>query len=242
MPLAWSLQDKIACVADVDNDADTGSHGEVRFFDLKAGSELLELSTLGGFCKDDISANNVASCTALREGYGYGVSEATAAPREFSPSGRWFAFTRAIGDSAYLYWADLEASPVEISRPLFWYQAGAPERLAFSPDSQKVAVQIGTTLLIQTLSGASSALQVTSKLTMRERCSEEMPTAPNQYCGNTSLDARFKWAPNSRAVAYPAGTSLAVVDVSDPAFVTTFPLPAPLCEQPLCSGDFEFQP
>ncbi len=112
MPLAWSLQDQIACVADVHNDADPGSHGEVRFFDLKAGSELLDAVDARRLSARTTSA----STTSLRVPLcGRATATASAKPRpphaNFLPSGRWFAFTRAIGDSAYLYWADLEAEP-----------------------------------------------------------------------------------------------------------------------------------
>jgi hypothetical protein len=241
MPLAWSQQDRVACLANVDADG-LGSHGEVRFFDLEAASDVLTMSTLGGFCEDGISANDGASCTARRQGYGYGTSDAVGAPREFSASGRWFAFTRAIGDSAYVYWADLEANPVELSDSLFWPLSGSPDRLAFSPDSQKLGIQVGETLLIQPLSGVSRNIVVSRDLTPVDSCIEELPTAPHRYCGNTSLDASFRWAPDSTAIAYRAGGSVTVVDASQASHVTKYSLPVPLCEAPLCSGSFEFQP
>jgi hypothetical protein len=243
MPLAWSRQDRVACVADIDNGSGLGTHGEVRFFDLKLGSDLLTLSTLKGFCEDDISASSNTSCTALREGYGYGISEATGTPRGFSASGRWFAFTRATeNDGAYLYWADLEASPPGLSGSLFLGNTGSPAGLAFSPDSRKVGVEVGANLVIKTLSGVSPEMLVTTQLPTIDKCIEELPNAPERYCGNTSLDAPFKWAPDSAALAYRAGGSVTVVDTSHSADLVKFSLPVPLCGAPLCSGGFEFQP
>jgi WD40 repeat protein len=241
MPLAWSQQGRVACVADIDNGAGLGSHGEVRLFDVQSGSELLSMSSLLGACKDDISLGGIASCTTRRQGYGYGSSEATGAPRGFSPSGRWFAFTRASGDSTYLYWADLAASSPELSNSLF-LPGGSPARLAFSPDNQKLALQVGSTLVIKALSGVSSEMRVTSQLTTLGSCIEDMPSAPNRYCGDTALDAQFKWAPDSAALAYRTGSSVTVVDTSHASYLENFTLLPSLCEAPLCSGDFEFQP
>jgi hypothetical protein len=240
MPLAWSQQDKVACVADIDNGPSLGSHGEVRLFDVDAGSDLLSMSSLLGSCKDDISAGGVASCTTLRQGYGYGISEATDAPRGFSPSGRWFAFTRAALGNTYLYWADLEASPLKLSGSLLL--TGAPARLAFSPDSRKTAVQVGGSLFVKALSGVSSEIQVTSALTVLEACTEDLPSAPHRYCGDTALDAPFKWAGDSAALAYRENGLVTVVDFSHASFFAYFSMTLPLCETPLCSGDFEFQP
>jgi hypothetical protein len=241
MPLAWSQQDRMACVADIDNGAGLGSHGEVRFFDRDGSDGQLTLSTLGGFCDDDVGASGNASCTALREGYGYGVSQATGAPRGFSASGHWFAFTRASSLDAYLYWADLEASPPLLSGSLF-LAGGAPARLAFSPDGRKLGLQSGVRLFIKALSGVSSEMLVTTELAILDKCTEELPNAPDRYCGNTSLDAPFRWAPDSLALAYRSRGSVTAVDTSHASDVVKFQLPLPLCEAPLCSGGFEFQP
>ncbi len=242
MPLAWSQQDRIACLADVANAPGLGSHGEVRFFDLNLGSDLLTMSTLGGFCHDDLAVSSTESCTALREGYGYGVSEATDAPRGFSASGRWFAFTRATGPSAYLYWADLEAKPAALSGSLFVGQTGSPARLAFSPDSRKIGVQLGERLFVKSLTGVSPEMLVTTQLATEQPCSEQLPTAPDRYCGNTALDSRFQWAPDSKALAYRASGSVTVVDTSHANDIVKFLLPEPVCVAPLCSGEFAFQP
>jgi hypothetical protein len=239
MPLAWSLQDKVACVADVEHGPGLGSHGEVRFFDLEPSGQLLSMSSLLGACTDDIRVGDSASCTALREGYGYGISEATGSPRAFSPSGRWFAFTRASLDNTYLYWADLQATPVRLNGALFLMHA--PARLAFSPDSRRVAVQVGESLYLKTLSGVGAATHVTDGLPV-EACLEELPTAPRRYCGNTDLDAPFRWAGDSAALAYKKNGSVAVVDTSRLASSAHLTMDLPACEIPLCSGDFEFQP
>jgi len=241
MPLAWSLQDRIACVADVENGSGPDTHGEVRFFDLN-GSDTLTASTLGGFCSDDISVNSAASCTARQQGYGYGIGEATAAPRGFSPSGRWFAFTRGAEQGASIYWADLQADGPTLTGSLFLGQYGPASRLAFSPDSRKIAFQTGVRLFIKTLSGDSPEMLTNTPLTPLDDCIEELPTAPDRYCGNTALDAPFKWAPDSKALAYRESGAVTVVDTSHASELVEFPLPAPTCEAPTCSGGFEFQP
>jgi hypothetical protein len=240
MPLAWSRQDKLACVADIDHGPGLGRHGEVRFFDVEADSELLSMSSLLGSCKDDISVGAIGSCTALRQGYGYGISEAGGAPRGFSPSGRWFAFTRADLRNSYLYWADLETVPITLSGSLLLIDG--PVRLAFSPDSRKVAVQTTGGLFVKSLSGVSPETHVTGPLATIDKCSEEFPTAPHRYCGDTSLDAQFKWAPDSVAVAYLEGGLIKVVDTSKTGSLQYFRFLPALCVPPQCSGDFEFQP
>ena len=242
MPLAWSQQDRVACVADVANSTGLGSHGEVSFFDLKDGSEWLTRSNLGGYCTDDVSSAGSASCASLRQGYGYGIGDATGAPRGFSASGRWFAFMRDTGQGSYLYWADLLADPLVLSGALFMNQARGPARLAFAPDSLRLGLQVGTTLSIMPLSGVSSATVLTDELATVDKCSEELPSAPDRYCGNTALDAWFKWAPDSKALAYRSNGAVSVVDTSHAALFTTFLLPEGLCEAPLCGGGFEFQP
>jgi hypothetical protein len=241
MPLAWSQQDRVACVADVENAPGLGSHGEVRFFDLQAGNDALNLATLSGFCKDDISKADVG-CTASRQGYGYGTGEATGMPRAFSASGRRFAFARAQGPDAYLYWADLTTNPPALSGSAFVPEQGVPARLAFSPDDRSLALQIGTTFSVKFLSGLGPPTSVPGSLPALDRCTEELPTAPDRYCGNTSLDAPFKWAPDSQAVAYRSSESVTVVDTSQAPSLVSFPMPEPLCEPPVCAGGFEFQP
>lgn len=238
--LAWSSQDKIACVTDVENSA--GSHGELRLFELKPDRDELEMSTLQGFCTDDTSATDTESCTGLRNGYGYAVDDAFRAPRGFSPSGRWFAFTRAIGASSYLYWADLAADPPALSGTLFSPVSGAPRHLAFSSDNRKLAVQLGSSLLIEALGGVSPDLPLTSELESNDACVEDLPTAPDRYCGNTWLGAPYKWSPDSKAIAYRAGERITVADVSLTSDFVSSRLPGVLCEAPACSGDFEFQP
>jgi WD40 repeat protein len=242
MTLAWSGQDKVACLTDVSNSPQSGSHGEVRFFDVNSAGDELVMTTLPGFCTDDVSNVTSGSCTAKRQLYGYGMGEANHKPRAFSESGRWFAFARSVGDSgSYLYWADLQSAPasVTVSQPLNY---GSPSRMVFSPDDHKLAVQLGGRIRIETLIGSGEPLMTPNELDVAEPCAEELPNAPNRYCGNTALDARFKWAPQSTALAYRMPGALKVVDASPTNELPFHPLPAPYCEQPLCSGSFEFQP
>ncbi|HYP88635.1 MAG TPA: hypothetical protein VEQ59_10785, partial [Polyangiaceae bacterium] len=101
--LAWSSGvERLACVADVANDAGSGTHGEVRFFDLVPGDETLHFATLLGACEDGAGA-----CGSPPAGYGYDVAQAAGNARAFSASGRYFAFTRADPDKTWLYWTDL---------------------------------------------------------------------------------------------------------------------------------------
>jgi len=241
-PLAWSGQEKLACVADVAN-ASGGSHGEVRFFDLQSGGNLLTMSTLGGFCKDDVSNVDATSCTALQHGYGYGTNQAAGSPRGFSASGASFAFTRSVQNDAYLYWADLRADPPHWTGSLMLRENGASSRLAFSPDDEKLALQTGENLFIKTLSGATSDVSVSAELPPLDPCLEDFPTAPDRYCGNTERDAPFKWAPDSSALAYRnVDGTVSVIYTSHQADLPEFLLPLPICEKTLCSGVFEFQP
>jgi hypothetical protein len=242
MPLAWSQQDRIACVADVENGPGAGTHGEVRFFDLPSQGTSLEMSTLDGFCQDDLSIVSDATCTAQRSGYGYGMAEAMGAPRAFSPSGQYFAFSRASGPNTLLYWADLTHQQLSVSLRL--WQTNAPLRMAFSPDSQRLALQAGTKLFVEPMAGSGSSIPASTpdhELETLTSCTEELPTAPDRYCGNTSLDAPFRWAPDSKALAYRTNRAIAVIDASQ-VYTNTFIMPVPTCEAPACSGDFEFQP
>jgi len=237
MVLAWSSKDRIACVTDA---AGSSGHGEVRFFDLVAGNDVLEMSALGGFCEDDVSVITPGSCSSQMGRYGYTTALAEGAPRGFSRAGNWFAFTRSSGGDAYLYWANVGTHPLTLQHSLALGPLGVPKRLAFSPDEQKLAIQAGNRLFVQNLDAALPTL-VPEDVRSVESCSEQFPTAPNGYCGDTERDAPFKWAPDSGALAYITTDSLNVVAVQDSRFPTTLKT-AHLCEKPLCSGDFEFQP
>lgn len=242
MPLAWSRQDKVACLVDVSNSPQPGSHGEVRFFELNTEGDALAMSTLPGFCTDDVANGTNGSCTGKRQLYGYGMGEATHRPRAFSDSGRWFAFSRSVSDSAsYVYWADLQSHPAAVTVSQL-QSVGAPSRMTFSPDDHKLAVQLGKRILIETLIGGGEPLLTPEGLDVADPCAEELPNAPHRYCGNTALDARFKWAPQSTALAYRTPGALKVIDASHTNELPIYSMPAPYCEQPLCSGGFEFQP
>jgi len=234
--LAWSGKDQIACVTDVDAVA-SSSHGEVRFFDLVPGNDVLQMSSLGGFCEGDVSVVTPDSCSSQTNRYGYTEALAQGAPRGFSRAGNWFAFTRSSGDDSYLYWVNVGIAPLTLhSLPL----RGAPKRLAFSPDEQKLAIQSGVELTIQDLNGAHARLDADGGVRSVESCSEQFPTAPANYCGDTERVAPFKWASDSGALAYLSADSLRVAAVHD-GFATRLNTTR-LCEKALCSGDFAFQP
>jgi hypothetical protein len=114
--------------------------------------------------------------------------------------------------------------------------------MMFSPDDSKLAVQVGTSLAIETLDGSNEEALIFDELTVEEPCTEDMPNAPRGYCGNTPLAARFKWAPESTVLAYRTPGAVKVTDTARVNSRVTFPMPTPYCEAPLCSGDFEFQP
>lgn len=242
MPLSWSTRDTVACVADVANGKGGGHHGDVRFFDLESGSEVLKMTTLGGSCGDDVALTGAASCTFRREGYGFDVQAATAAPRGFSPSGRWFAFTRAVQSDAYLYWSDLSVRPPALTNAFFMGGRGRISRFSLSADDRKIAFQVGERLFVKDLNGVRPETEILIDLAPAAPCGEDFPSAPDQYCGNSEPAAQFKWSPDSAALAFRAPGSVTVVDTTHSQGLDSFPQSAPLCEEPLCSGDFDFQP
>jgi hypothetical protein len=189
-----------------------------------------------------VALANAASCTFKLQGYGYDVDKATASPRSFSPSGRWFAFARAEPRDAYLYWADLEAVPPTRTGTLRLADRGPISRLAFSPDDEEIAFQAGKRVFVKSLSGVDPEREILSDLAIDDPCTEEFPSAPDRYCGNSERAARFKWALDSKALAFPSAGLVIVVDTTHPAALAAFPQSTPLCDEPLCSGNFEFQP
>jgi len=238
-PLAWAKgAERIACVADVPNQGGATSHGEVRFFDL--AGDTLEMSTLGGFCAEDVTALPAASCGQMLKGYAYGTQQATGQARAFSPSGRWFAFTRSEQSDKYLYWADLNAKPPALTGARFYQDGGDPTRLLFSPNERFVLFQQGTLLHVQELaSGDTHGLNTHQAL--GEKCSEDFPMAPDGYCGDTERAATLRWSPDSTLVAYRASGALTVADISHFPADLSFPLPAPDCGD-ACAAQFAFQP
>lgn len=239
--LAWAKGvERIACVADVPNTGDTTTHGEVRIFDLEPGNDLLTMSTVNGFCLDDVAQFNVGSCGQLQTGYAFGTQHAIGAARAFSPSGRWLAFSRAVRDDHYLYWADLEASPMVLSGSRYLAGSSGPSRLRFSPDERFLLFQQGSELLLQELTTSTRQyLDVT--LPVGQLCTEDFPMAPDLYCGNTERTAGLQWASDSLAVAYRTAGALTVVDITQFPGYLPFPLSAPECGQ-ACSNQFSFQP
>jgi hypothetical protein len=241
MPLGWAKgAERIACVADVANEGGATTHGEVRFFDLHEGGSTLAMTTLAGFCEEDVTALPAASCGQRLRGYAYGTAQANGRARGFSPSGRWFAFARAEQNDTYLYWADLNADRRTLKGSRFYLDGGDPTRLVFSPDERFVLFQQGAKLNVQELvSGEFHTLN--TQQTLGQDCSEDFAMAPNAYCGDTERAARLRWSPDSTLVAYRASGALTVANIAQFPQDHSFPLAAPECGE-ACAGQFEFQP
>jgi hypothetical protein len=248
--LAWAADsERIACVADVPNAAASSNHGEVRIFDLKPEQHELSASTLQGFCTDDTDSQiSAGSCAALENEYSYSEAHATGQARAFSPSGRWLAFTAASTDTKdnYLYWADLNEVPRTLKGRSYSFTAKAssalPTELSFSPDEKYLLFRQGNQLHLQDLSSATKVPQSLSLvLAGGTKCSEDFPSAPQHWCGDTELLAPFHWSPDSTAVAIRTPDLLTVVDIEQFPARSNFTLPATDCEQQ-CRGQFAFQP
>ncbi len=245
MPLAWAKgTERIACLADVANAGSATTHGEVRIFDMKASSDVLEMSTLGDFCNDDVSQASVASCATMHQGYGYGTAQASGAARAFSASGRWFAFASLFEGQTFLYTADLEDRPITLKASEYFPELGVlrvPTRLAFSPDEQLLLFQRGGTLALHNLRTGLSALALGDDLAKGDKCSDNFAATPNSYCGDTERQGALPWSADSRAFAFRTPGALTIVDATNPDRLLKKSLMAAECATK-CSGQFAFQP
>lgn len=239
MPLAWAKgRERIACLADIEE------HGEVRIFDLDPNSEWLESFTLGGFCTDDVTQVASDSCTTQQQGYGYASAQAQQAARAFSDSGRWFAFAAVHESNAFLYASNLEQTPDQLGSHYTFklLEATRPvTRLSFSPDERFLLFQHGAALELHVLATTITSHHLSDKLSVDPLCSEDFPSAPDQYCGNTERAAAFRWAPDTTALAFRAEGSVSVVNVTSDPPTDERKLPAPNCDEE-CTNGFAFQP
>jgi hypothetical protein len=246
--LAWSPGvERLACLADVENSDGATHHGEVRFFELvldpNRENNALTASTLGGFCNDDTAVLTPGSCGAGGQAYAYGTAQAAGTARAFSGSGRWFVFARVEVDGSYLYWADLQQKPPQLTHVAFY---GAEDtrtrtRFTFSPDERLFAFQRGPQLLVQNVNRSDVFSVMSIHSPVGDACSDDFPNAPNAYCGSSERLASVQWAPTSKAMAFRADAQLIVADLRLFPGSNDFPLPAIECGQS-CSGQFAFQP
>jgi WD40 repeat protein len=243
MPLAWARgAERIACVADVANADGQTTHGEVRVFDLQDSSGELEMSTVSGFCRDDVWQLNAASCTTLGQGYGYGTAQAAGAARAFSPSGRWFAFASVFEGKSHLYWADLGSRPFSLKGSRYFRDAEssrASTHLTFSPDERFLLYQRGSELTRLDLNDSTleDGLSGARKI---ENCSDDFPARPNNYCGSDGDPATMLWSPDSKAFAFRQPGALTVVESRSSSAARKVLLATECIDQ--CSNQFLFQP
>lgn len=240
--LAWATErERIACVADVPND-NGGVHGEVRIFDLQGDPPRLTATTVGNFCASDLNDTASDSCLNKRDGYSFGSVSAAGVARAFSRSGRHFVFARTLGDSAYVYIADLDMVPVRIAPPTMLRAAGTSTgslAFAFSPDERFLLVRRGAQVwIIELATGLLGTLRNTLD---GEPCTEEFVADPETYCGNGTQPTAPIWAPGSETTAFQSPEGLTIIDLSPFPLKGVKVLPAAACESQ-CSGQFAFQP
>lgn len=241
--LAWAPdRERLACVADVSN-GDGSSHGEIRIFDLNLAPFGLDAMTLQGFCPGDLNDTSEDSCLVKKQGYSFGSSQAAGSARAFSPSGRYFAFARALPDQVYVYLADLDAAPQHVGSPrIFPVDDTEPSPLAFafSPDERFLLVRRGPRLsVIELATGATQ--RVAHNLADAAPCSDDFLAGPNLYCGNTKQLAAPQWAGDSHAAGFWTSDGLTISDLSPFPSKSEKVLPAAACAAQ-CSGQFGFQP
>jgi hypothetical protein len=239
LPLAWAKgRERLACLADV------AQHGEIRIFDLDTESELLDMFTLGAFCPDDVSEVDSASCTSQQDGYGYASAQARGAARAFSDSGRWLAFAATHPGKSFLYTVDLEQRPHQLASHFYYQEAEGPQpttRLAFSPDERLLLFQHGSALDLRQIASSSESYRLTQGLADDGPCTDDFPSAPAGYCGNTEHSAAFRWAGDATAFALRTPDTVSVVDVTGDPPTVQRSLAAPDCGGN-CSNRFAFQP
>ena len=234
------VSDRVACVADVPM-LGGGVRGEVRFFDV-GGSDDLPMRTLGGYCEEDLENTSDSSCLHQLVGYGYGVEQAAGSARGFSPSGRYFAFARAVADNTYIYWADLTKAMPKLVGSVVATQWDATQPLSvmsFSPDEHFLFVQRGARLAMTDVLTGVTAL-VSANEAIAPPCSEELINPA--FCGNPNGIGTLQFSADSRALAMRTAQLLHVFDLNPfPQTLYTYLYNVPPCGT-ACAGDFAFQP
>lgn len=246
--LTWaSERERIACVAHVSQA--TTSWGEIRIFDAGSMTPLvLAPSAVLGSCLKDANGVPIGGpCSGSV--YDYDEPTSTAQPRLLSPSGDWLAFVTGAqsGAGGALYWADLTATPMSLTRQVgtLSTQAGEAVALAFSPSERYLLHQNGNELIAHRLSAVDrGALPIESDLNAPTTapCSDDFVTAPTRWCGGANASPSFAWSPDAAfdVLAYRKLDQLIVVELSASRSIS-HPVAARPCDA-TCSGQYAFQP
>jgi hypothetical protein len=245
--LSWAKgRERLACVANVDNDPSGTSYGALRIIDLDGA--VLSGNAVQGFCVKQTNGVTIQHCVGLE--YDYGEQRSQSQPRVFSPSGNWFAFSTSALDGSgddYLYLADLRSSSFVLKRKDFSDVSPATSGIAlgFSPDEHYLLQQRGAVLTVHDVpdTGSGRPLQ---KLPTRANhspvnCSEDFGSARDRWCGDAQTAALFTWSAESGSFVYRTQQGLQVVDLAEFPTLDTSILPADEC-QDQCSNQFDFQP
>jgi hypothetical protein len=248
--LTWaSNRERIACVAHVSQTAT--SWGEIRIFDAGSATPLvLAPSVVQGSCLKDVNGVPIGGQCTTSE-YDYDESTSVAQPRLLSASGNWLAFVTGAQSGAIgtLYWADLTAKPISLSRRVGTSitQAGSAVALAFSPSERYLLHQNGNELIAHRLSagpldGGELSIETSLSAPTAAPCSEDFVTAPTRWCGGANGSPSFVWSPDGAfdVFAYRKLDQLIVVELIGQSFIP-HPIAASACDG-TCSGQYAFQP
>jgi hypothetical protein len=222
--LAWDVgKERIACDATV-TEADGGTTGEVRLFDLDASGTTPQLNM-----------------TAVKQLSGYLQGASVGHRRSFSGAGSWLALTT----DTELYVANVQQEP-QLVLQLPTVSGSLPTdtgELAFSPDESLLLWQLGQRLAVVALktNGISTWYSADTSLLAPDPCNEQFQQGPDAWCGKLKGAKAPAWAPDSRfAASLTAAHTVGVFDFKDYASGGVIVYNA-AC-QIGCSGDFAFQP
>jgi hypothetical protein len=156
----------------------------------------------------DLENDPIVSLAPLRGQFSYPLGSEIERRRQFSPSGRWFAFTT----DTHTHFVDLtDATPFVRSVSQVTSPPTAPNSyLVFSPNEELLLEQRGPRLSVHHLFGAYPEL-VSTQLEPAATCTEEFWRGPGSWCGGRELDARLVWSPDSTLLAYR--TALGVLEL-----------------------------